>query len=158
MKTKMTFSFTKSIKNILFATIVFSVITACAQNPSKQTTLFERLGGTEGISSIVDDVVAAHLKNPTIKAIFIPYKEQPEKLAKIKAHTVEFFSAGSGGDVAYTGRDMPTSHKGMNISPAEYMAVMEDIMMVLDQHKIDDPSKKDVLFILWSLKGSIMGQ
>ena len=46
----------------------------------------------------------------------------------------------------------------MNISPAEYMAVVDDILLVLDQHNIDEQSKKDVLAILWSLKGMIIAQ
>lgn len=120
--------------------------------------LFERLGGTEGISSIVDDVVEAHMKNPSISARFLPYKQQPERLAVIKKHTIDFFSAGSGGPVTYSGRDMPTTHKGMNINPAEYMYVMDDIMEVLENHKIDEASKKDVLAILWSLKGMIISK
>ncbi len=120
--------------------------------------LFERLGGTKGITSIVDDVVEAHMANPSIGARFLPYKQQPEKLAVIKKHTVDFFSAGSGGPVSYTGRDMSTTHKGMNISPAEYMHVVDDILQVLDSHNIDEESKKDVLSILWSLKGMIISQ
>lgn len=120
--------------------------------------LFERLGGTVGITSIVDDVIEAHMSNPAISARFLPYKEQPEKLAVIRQHTIDFFSAGSGGAVTYSGRDMPTTHKGMNISPAEYMHVIDDIMLTLDKHKIDEPSKKDVLAILWSLKGMIISK
>ena len=120
--------------------------------------LFERLGGTTGITTIVDDVVKAHMKNPAISARFLPYNEQPEKLAVIKKHTIDFFSAGSGGPVAYTGRDMPTTHKGMNINPAEYMCVVDDILMVLDEHKVDEGSKKEVLFILWSLKDMIIAK
>ena len=120
--------------------------------------LFERLGGTNGITTIVDDVVEAHMKNPAISSRFLPYKEQPEKLAVIKRHTIDFFSAGSGGPVAYSGRDMPTTHKGMNINPAEYMYVVDDILMVLDKHKVDEASKKDVLFILWSLKDMIIAK
>lgn len=120
--------------------------------------LFERLGGSKGITSIVDDVVEAHMANPSVSARFLPFKEQPERLAVIKKHTVEFFSAGSGGPVAYTGRDMPTTHKGMNISPEEYMHVVDDILQVLDKHKIDEESKKDVLAILWSLKGMIISK
>ena len=120
--------------------------------------LFERLGGTTGITTIVDDVVKAHMKNPAISARFLPYNEQPEKLAVIKKHTIDFFSAGSGGPVAYTGRDMPTTHKGMNINPAEYMYVVDDILMVLDEHKVDEASKKDVLFILWLLKDMIIAK
>lgn len=122
------------------------------------TILFDRLGGTPGITTLVDAVVEAHMNNPAISARFLPYREQPEKLAVIRQHTIDFFSAGSGGSVTYTGRDMVTTHKGMNISPTEYMHVVDDIMKVLDIHKADDESKKDVLAILWSLKDMIISK
>ena len=120
--------------------------------------LFERLGGEKGIINIVEDVVAAHMNNPVISARFTPYLEQPENLAKIKAHTVNFFSMGSGGPQVYAGRDMETTHRGMNISAEEYMETMDDIFMVLDKHGKNAQTKKDVLEILWSLKGMIIGK
>lgn len=70
------------------------------------TTLFEQLGGREGISLIVDDTVTAHMDNPAINARFLPLKEQPECLEIIKKHTIDFFSMGSGGPADYTGKDM----------------------------------------------------
>ena len=120
--------------------------------------LFDRLGGTAGITSIVEDAVEAHMNNPAISARFLPYKEQPERLAVIKKHSIDFFSAGSGGPVTYSGRDMPATHRGMNISPAEYMHVVDDILKVLDKHKIENDAKKDVLAILWSLKDMIIAK
>ena len=121
-------------------------------------TLFERLGGREGIVKIVDDVVENHMNNPAVNVRFLPYKEDPEGLAQIKNHTVDFFSAGSGGPATYNGREMHVVHRGMNISHAEYMHVTDDIMEVLDKHKIDDESKKDVLAIVWSLKETIISK
>ena len=116
------------------------------------------MGGTEGIAAIIDDAVAMHSQNPIISARFQPYNEQPERLAEIKEHFVEFVSSGTGGPPEYTGKDMVTAHQGMNISPAEFMAVVDDLMIVLDQHNIDEQSKKDMLYISWSLKGMIVGQ
>jgi len=144
-------------------TFVFVILTICsmigAQSPPPETTtLFERLGGTTGITAIVDDVIEAHMNNPAISARFNPYLDQPERLAKIRQNTIDFFSAGSGGSVKYNGRDMQTTHQGMNISAAEYMHVIDDIMGVLEKHHIDDESKKDVLAILWSLKETIMSK
>jgi hemoglobin len=121
-------------------------------------SLYERLGGKEGISMIVDDTVEAHMNNSAVNARFLPYKEQPEKLAVIKQHTVEFFSAGSGGPSIYNGKDMVTAHKGMNISPSEYMHAIDDIFKALDKNSINEDTKKDVLSILWSLKGMIVSQ
>ena len=83
-------------------------------------TLFERLGGTEGITVIVNDALENHMNNPNINPRFLPYKNRPEYLAVVKQHTIDFFSAGSGGSVEYKGRDMTTTHLGMNISAACY--------------------------------------
>ncbi|MCA1758151.1 MAG: group 1 truncated hemoglobin [Bacteroidales bacterium] len=120
-------------------------------------SLFERLGGTSGITTIVDDVIENHMNNPVVRARFVPYAEMPERFAKIRQHTIDFFSAGSGGPVEYKGREMPDTHTGMNISTAEYMAVVDDIMESLGKNNIDEQSQKDVLAIVWSLKGMILG-
>lgn len=121
-------------------------------------TLYERLGSREGILLIVDDTVNAHMNNPAINARFLPFKDKPEQLSIIKKHTVDFFCAGSGGPQVYAGKDMVTTHKGMNISPAEYMHVIDDIFVALDKNSIDEDTKKDVLAILWSLKGMIISK
>ena len=146
-------------KQLTFLIALFTItFMAGAQTTSTEKTLFERLGGTSGITAIVDDVIEAHMNNPAISARFKPYEDQPERFAKIRQHTIEFFSAGSGGPVEYKGKDMPVTHQGMNISAAEYMHVIEDIMGVLEKHNIDETSEKDVLAILWSLKGMIMSK
>lgn len=122
------------------------------------TTLFEKLGGREGIYKIVEDTVENHMNNPAIKARFLPYKNEPEKLAVIKSHIIDFFSMGSGGPAHYQGRDMETAHRGMNISPGEYVHTVDDIFAALDKNDIDETAKKEVLYILWSLKGMIISK
>lgn len=96
------------------------------------------------------------MNNPAVAPRFQPYRDQAENLKLVKQHTVEFFCAGTGGQEQYTGRDMLTVHKGMNISEAEFMAVLDDILQVLEQHGIDEESRKDVLAIAYSLKNSII--
>lgn len=119
-------------------------------------TLYAKLGGAEGIAKIVDDIVAAHLKNPVINARFLPYLNKPEKVEEIKKHNRDFLGAGSGGPETYTGRSMLEAHRGMNINEAEYMAVMDDIMGVLEKHGIEESARKDVLAITYGLKSEII--
>lgn len=121
-------------------------------------TLYERLGGADGISKIVDDIVEEHLNNPTIKTRFLPYLEKPERITEIKKHTCDFLGSGSGGPETYEGRSMPETHRGMNISEAEYMAVVDDIMGVLEKHGVEESARKDVLAITFALKGEILHQ
>jgi hemoglobin len=119
-------------------------------------TLYERLGGAAGVVNIVNDVVEAHMNNAVIQARFLPYKEKPERLAELADHLCKFLAAGSGGPQEYTGRSMPDAHRGMNISNAEYVAAIDDIMGVLGKHDIDAATQKDVLAILYALKGQMV--
>lgn len=53
-------------------------------------------------------------------------------------------------------RTMPEAHRGMNISVAEYMAAVDDIMEVLDRNEVPDSAQKDVLAITYELKSHIV--
>ncbi len=107
------------------------------------TTLYQRLGGAEGMARLVDDVVAAHLSNPIVKTRF----ENVKDLDHLKKMACEFFCAGSGGPETYTGKD---------ISEQEYLAVMDDIVGAMNKNGLDEDAKKDVIAILYSLKGEII--
>lgn len=121
-----------------------------------QKSLYERLGGEDGITVLVGEIVEAHMQNTHINSYFLPLKDRAKDLAIIKKHTVEFFAAGSGGPQKYTGKDMSSAHKGMNISDKDYQHTLEDIMSVLNKNNIDDQSKEEVLIILHSLKEMIV--
>jgi len=110
------------------------------------------LGGADGIAKIVDDIMAAHLTNPAVKARF----ENIRDLDRAKKMAREFFCAGSGGPEKYTGKDMLAAHKGMNISEQEYLAATDDIVGALDKNGIAEDAKKDVIAILYSLKSNIV--
>lgn len=114
--------------------------------------LYDRLGGGEGIRRIVDDVMAAHLANPLIKARF----EGIADLGHAKDMACAFFCAGSGGTEAYTGRDMLTAHRHMNISEQEYLAAVDDVLGALDKNGLGQDVRSEVLAILYSLKDQII--
>ena len=118
-------------------------------------SLFERLGGSSGITALVEDIVAMHMENPVIRARFRPYLET-EKLAVTKKHLCAFLEAGSGGPAVYAGRSMVDAHRGMNVSETEYMAALDDILAALRKHAVDEETQKDVLAIAYSLKGDIL--
>ncbi|MCH9028729.1 MAG: DUF4440 domain-containing protein [Bacteroidetes bacterium] len=125
---------------------------------NKEDILFDRLGGEEGISAIVEDIIDAHLNNPAIKNRFTYLTENPEHFELFKQNVKDFFGAGTGGYVTYKGKDMQNAHKGMQLSGMEFIDAISDIMMVLKQHNIDEESRKDVLYILYSFKDQIIAQ
>lgn len=115
-------------------------------------SLYERLGSTNGITQLVDDVMDAHLNNPIVKTRF----ENIKDFARAKDMACQFFCAGAGGPETYTGKDMLSAHKGMNISEQEYLAVMDDILGAMEKQGLGEDTKKDVIAILYSLKGDII--
>lgn len=123
---------------------------------TQSLSLYERLGGSEGIKRIVDDIGDAHLANPTINARYLPIASDPEKWNAIKQSLCDFISAGTGGSEQYAGPSMLEVHRGMNVSEQEYMAAMDDIMAALEKNGIDDRSRQEVLAIAYSLKGEIL--
>jgi hemoglobin len=116
------------------------------------TSLYERLGGAKAIARIVDHAMANHLRNPLVKARF----ENAKDLEHAKKMASDFFCAGAGGPETYAGKDMLAAHKGMNISEQEYLAVMDDIVDALSANKIGEDAVKDVIAILYSLKGQVI--
>lgn len=120
------------------------------------TSLFERLGGSSGIGALVEDIVGRHMEHPSLRVRFRPYLDTPDKLEITKKHLCAFLEAGSGGTAQYAGRTMQQAHRGMNITEAEYVAAIDDILSSLRARHIDDQTQKDVLGIAWSLKGDIL--
>ena len=122
-----------------------------------QKSLYERLGGSEGIAVLVDDIIEAHMVNPAIKARYLPSKDDPVHFEQLKKHLRDFLGAGTGGPETYSGMDMPAAHRGMNINEGEYMHVLDDILSALDKNNIDGQTRNEVLAIGYSLKGDIIG-
>ena len=115
------------------------------------SSLFERLGGTDGITAIASDIVDFHLANPRIAPRY-----QASDVAGVKHAVATFFITGTGGPNVYEGKDMLTAHRGMNIDEAEIVAAIDDAMAALDKNGIGPREKEEVLFILYSLKDEIV--
>jgi len=115
-------------------------------------SLFDRLGGEEGIRRLVTDIVDNHYRNPLIRTRF----EQIEDRAAVERHSAEFLCAGSGGPQAYTGRDLLSVHKGMNISEQELIAAIDDIVAAMSKNQLEQSAQNEVVAILYSLKGEVL--
>lgn len=113
--------------------------------------LYDRLGRRDGIARITRTLIDNHMANPLVSIRYAA-----SDMAKVEKRVVEFFCAGAGGPETYTGKDMLATHKGMNISEQEFVAVVDDAMAALESNGIDADTRNEVLAILWSLKGQVI--
>src|SRR5918998_847518 len=80
-------------------------------------SLYERLGGYDAICAATDDLLARLQSDPQLK----PYWKGTSKdvLRKGRQLVVDFMVSAAGGPAFYNGRDMKTSHEGMQISESD---------------------------------------
>jgi len=115
-------------------------------------SLYERLGGSEGITQIASDALDNHLANERIKARY----ESLDNLEAVRQGAADFFISATGGPDVYSGKNMLETHKGMNIDEAEFMAVVDDILDSLDKNSIAQREQEEVLFALYSMRKEIV--
>ncbi|HUF97809.1 MAG TPA: group 1 truncated hemoglobin [Ilumatobacter sp.] len=122
---------------------------------TQQAPLFERIGGRAGLEQVVPDIVRLHLENPVCGERFRAAKKSPEELANL---AIEFFAAGLSGQATYEGLSMPDAHAGMNITDAEYIAVLDDILAALQTHGVGQQEQAELLYIAYNMKSEIIGR
>jgi hemoglobin len=127
-------------------------LVACASAPP-QPSLYERLGGQPAISAVVDDFVGNVAADARINRRFAS-----TNIAHLKAMLVDQICAGTGGPCTYRGLDMKTAHRGMNLSDAEFDALVEDLVKTLDKFKVPAKEKGELLGALGPMRKDIVGQ
>jgi len=118
-------------------------------------SLFERIGGRAGLEKIVPDVVQLHMENPVCGERFRAAKKSPGELSRL---AIEFFATGLSGLATYEGLSMPAAHAGMNITEAEYVAVLDDILAALQRHDIGQQEQAELLYIAYGMKSEIIAK
>lgn len=120
-----------------------------AQKPAglAHASLFWRLGGMDAINAAVDETIKLSKADPRLAG-----RITGGCAAKLK----EQLCAATGGPCVYTGRDMQTAHAGMKITEAEFAAVAENLVKVLDAFKV--PEKDELVGLIAPLQGEIVGR
>ena len=129
---------------------------ACATMGDPQPTLYKRLGGREGIATVVGDFVTNMAGDSRVNARFKDMK--PADVEKLKSNLADQICDATGGPCSYLGRDMKTAHKGMKITDAEWSATVENLSKALDKNKVDAKDKSELLGMLGPMKADIVGQ
>jgi hemoglobin len=116
-------------------------------------SLYERMGGKEAITTIVDKFVANIIADDRVNARFTNID-----VPHFKAMLVDQICEASGGPCKYAGKDMKTAHTGMNITEADFNAMGEDMGKALAQANIGKAEQDQLIGGLLPMKSQIIGQ
>lgn len=146
----------RSIKGLALLVGIALNVAACATTAPAPPSLYRRLGGREGIAGVVGDFTANAVADDRIKNRFTGLT--PAAVEKLKTNLADQICEATGGPCSYLGRDMKTTHRGMNITEVEWNATVEALVKALDKNKVPAKEKGELLAILGPMKGTIVGQ
>ncbi|WP_331739835.1 group 1 truncated hemoglobin (plasmid) [Streptomyces goshikiensis] len=121
----------------------------------KGKTLWDRLGGEENVKKVVDAWVQASADDPEVdysrQNTFQPWTSVrvgdplDATVAKIKRHTVEQIASLTGGPYEYRGKGMVEVHEYMEITHAQFDAVIEHLKKALKDNGVEDLDDTNLL-------------
>jgi hemoglobin len=120
----------------------------------QQKTLYERLGGYDAIAAVADNLLP-RLENDTQLGRFWANRGD-DGITREKQLLVDYLCASAGGPMLYTGRDMPTSHKGMGISESDWQIFIGHVEATLVEFQVPQQEQDDVLAFIDSTKAGIV--
>ena len=119
-------------------------------------TLYDRLGAKDGVAIVVEALVDRVTKDPKLKASFA--HTTGDKLAHFKQMLNEQLCFLSGGPCTYSGKDMRTAHKGMNVTEVQWNAFVADLGDALKEAKVDDDDQSELLIKIAEMKDDVFNR
>lgn len=154
---------------VAFAVLAVLVFVGCETTPKttqpestkkeapKGPSLYDRLGGSIAISCVCDkflDVVVEDARlnaNPKINDA-----RQKVPRAHLKFQVTALVCEVTGGPQKYVGRNMKDSHAHLDITEAEWGYLVDDFVKVLDEFKVPEKEKNELLGIVGTTHDDIV--
>jgi hemoglobin len=140
----------KSVRVLAGGLIALTLATASI---AADKTLYERLGGKEALQAVVGELWNNVAADARINSRFNNTK--PEAFG---GQLVDFLCQASGGPCQYKGKDMKVAHTGMKLTDAEFNALAEDTTKAMNKFKVPAKEQGEVIGMLASLKGDVVGR
>ncbi len=138
---------------VLMSAVVVSSFAEEKETPS----LYDRLGGVYAIASVVDDFIERILVNDVLNVNPAVNKaRQTVPKAGLKYRVTELVCQVTGGPCVYSGRSMKDSHAHLNITEADWDAMVKDFVASLNHFKVPEKEQTELLAIVGATKGDIV--
>jgi len=114
-------------------------------------SLYERLGGVDGITAVVRAFEERAANDSRINQKFAR-----TNLDRLTKEFVGQLCQDSGGPCTYTGLDMPEAHKNMGVTSGEFEAFVEDFVATLNDFNVGKAEQDELLSDLAPMRGEIV--
>lgn len=126
-------------------------LSACAQQPPRDDSLYRALGEQAGIEAVVEGMLLKIAADSRIVRHF-----EDVDIQRLRDKLVEQFCMEAGGPCTYSGDSMEESHTGLNLTPSDFNALVENLQAAMTEQGIAIPAQNRLLARLAPMRGQII--
>lgn len=102
--------------------------------------VLEDFGGEAGLTALMETFMAGLIADPRTGPFFANSDQ-----VRVKRQLVEQFCVILGGDCTYTGRDMKSSHRDLQIGRGDFNALVEVLQVAMNEHDVPFAAQNKLL-------------
>ena len=163
-------------KSLLVTSLLAGVLLlgSCGKKESEAApTLYDRLGKTEGISNIVDGLIAnvgAETATPNsvmlrshkpmldaVNGVNGQAPTDPTRLQRLRNNFIDQLGEATGGPLTYKGLSMLTAHRGMDITNNEFSVWRNQLEASLNSNGVSATDKAALYAIIDKMHDDVVG-
>ena len=137
------------MRSLLLAIVL--TLTACAQQPAKDDSLYRDLGEQAGIPRIVEGMLLNIAADPRIVRHF-----ENIDIVRLRDKLAEQICVEAGGPCTYTGDSMEESHKGQHLTPSDFNALVENLQDAMSAQGVPMPAQNRLLARLAPMRAQVI--
>ncbi len=119
-----------------------------------KTTLYTRLGGYDAIAAVTSELLT-RLRADAQVGRFWQHRGE-DGLKRQNQLLTNFLCSCAGGPIYYTGRDLMSTHRGMNISETDWAIFIDHLNGTLEDFKVPETERQEILKFFQSTKPEIV--
>ena len=140
--------------NMIRCLIAAALLAAATPAFSQEKSLYQRLGGYDAISAVVEDFGARLFTDPKLSKFFGGMSTDTKALFEQKNKNL--VCNVTGGPCKIISRPAKEAHAGLGIAEGDFNMVVAHLKATLDKFKVAAREQKELLDIIGSLKKDIV--
>ena len=147
-------TFQKRIFVLLLMLAVASGPFLSGQAFGQEKSLYDRLGGYDAVSAVVDDFAAKLFDDPVVGARFFGMSDDSREGFRQKNKNL--ICAATGGPCKIISRSAAATHGGLGIKASEFAVVAQHLVDTLNKFNVPEKEHNELMAIIGSLRPDIV--
>ena len=144
----------RALTMLATALLVFTAVSARTANAADTKPLYERPGGYDGISAVVDEIADSLFADKRINQFFIGMSDDTR--AQFKQKNKNLLCNVTGGPCKVISRTAKETHHGLGITAGDFEVVAGNLKDALNKFKVGPKEQEEVFAIILSLRPQIV--